>query len=65
MINIAACAKAPVDIVGIAWIVQRSVTLISLAETISTRRFTAAIIVGNYVVFVVHRVFTGADPRYW
>ena len=62
MVGIAFRSEAPVQVIRCTWVVNRAVALVALAQTIATRRFTAAVIVGNDVVDAIDRVFTGANP---
>ena len=63
MVGVAFCSKAPVQVIRCTWVVNRAIALVALAQTITTRRFTAAVIVGDDVVDAIDRVFTGANPR--
>ena len=65
VVNNPGFAHTPVDIVAFAWVINRLVAFIAIAKTALAIGFTAAVVVGDDVIFPVHRVATGAYPRDW
>src|SRR5580692_4013102 len=57
-----AAARAPIVIVGLAWLIQWCVPFITVAEASATRGFPAAVVVRNDVVFAVTRIVACSNP---
>ena len=62
MIDVIACAHAPVDIIALGWEIIRHVAFVAIAHAAVAGTFAAAIIIGNDVITPVRGVFACAYP---
>ena len=62
VVGMAGGAKAPEDTIGLARVVDRSVTFRAMTATATTAGFPAAVIIGDQVVATVAWIVAGANP---